>query len=381
MFSEKEKTRIREICKNIVERIENDHIGCFRGMDKPLFLISEQYPGVWLEHVWDSVLYAQLVPSKTDIAVNTICLFIDRQKKDGQLPCYVWNPDKIDCSSAELIGYSHIQECVSFAQLCLEVYEMTGDRLLLEKAWMSITKWVSWLKSNRMTLKCGLIEMFVGYDTGHDNSGRLEGISCSGLYSENGVAMNASVLPEDDIVPIIAVDMNANYYATLIALAKMADLLKLDDDARKWKSEAQQVKEKLFEMCFDKEKDKELIRKIYEMHIKNPEEFWTEYPFPSMALSDQSFKKHTDYNCWGYFSQGLIALRCIRWMDYYGMSADFDIVCEKWLKAWSRCYDEFKLGQELDPITGKPSVSSEWYSSSMLFYWYAAKRLHIYIPE
>ena len=63
------------------------------------------------------------------------------------------------------------------------------------------------------------------------------------------------------------------------------------------------------------------------------------------------------------------------------MSADFDIVCEKWLKAWSRCYDEFKLGQELDPITGKPSVSSEWYSSSMLFYWYAAKRLHIYITE
>ena len=35
----------------------------------------------------------------------------------------------------------------------------------------------------------------------------------------------------------------------------------------------------------------------------------------------------------------------------------------------------FKLGQELDPITGKPTKSSQWYSSCMLMYLYAAQRL------
>lgn len=40
------------------------HIACFLGMEKPLFLLSEQYPGLWLEHVYDS-------------AGNAIHLFID----------------------------------------------------------------------------------------------------------------------------------------------------------------------------------------------------------------------------------------------------------------------------------------------------------------
>ncbi len=54
-----------------------------------------------------------------------------------------------------------------------------------------------------------------------------------------------------------------------------------------------------------------------------------------------------------------------------------DALCEKWLEAWTRCYDSFKLGQELDPFTGEPSACSEWYSSCMLFYIYAARRLAI----
>jgi hypothetical protein len=33
------------------------------------------------------------------------------------------------------------------------------------------------------------------------------------------------------------------------------------------------------------------------------------------------------------------------------------------------------MGQELDPISGVPTECSEWYSSTMLFYLYAAKRL------
>ena len=133
------------------------------------------------------------------------------------------------------------------------------------------------------------------------------------------------------------------------------------------------------EKVLDPAEDGALIRTIYERHIKNPEEFWTEYPFRSMAVSDPSTKGHAESNCWGYYTMGLTALRCTRWMDEYGMSADFDVLCGKWLQAWTACYDHFKLGQELDPITGEPSPASEWYSSTMLFYWYAALRLKILI--
>jgi len=129
------------------------------------------------------------------------------------------------------------------------------------------------------------------------------------------------------------------------------------------------------EGVLDKEEDKELIRELYERHISNPEEFNTPYPYPSMAINDPSCEGHKDFNCWGYYSQGLIALRATLWMDKYGLSSELDRLCEKWLEAWERSYDSFKLGQELDPISGEPTKSSEWYSSTMLFYLYAAERL------
>ena len=128
------------------------------------------------------------------------------------------------------------------------------------------------------------------------------------------------------------------------------------------------------EKVLDKEKDKEVINEIYKRHIKNKNEFWTKYPFPSMAICDKSCENHDLSNCWGYYTQGLIILRCIRWMDYYGFSDDFDYICNQWQKSWTNCFDYFKLGQELDPITGKPTNSSEWYSSCMLMYLYIAKR-------
>lgn len=409
MLDVKTQKKIREICGIIDKRIRDKHISCFSDNTKPLFMISDQYPGVWLEHVYDSLLYAKLFPGNTELAVNTINLFLDHQKPDGHLPYCVVKPTP-GAGALDHVRYTQIQECLSFGQLCLEVYHMTKDTLLLQKSYDGISKWFRWLSENRMTKGTGLIEMFVGYDTGHDNSGRLEGISCPRNYSKDGVRMDAAVLPEDDVVPILAVDMNANYFGTARALADMADLLDRTEDAAYWTKEAADIKQKIFDYCFNQEDcffydvdkhgihrkylsstifhlfmeqvldpvaDKDLINQIYTRHIKNPTEFWTAYPFPSMAASDPSYRKHTDFNCWGYFSQALIALRCIRWMDSYHMSEDFDKLCEKWLSAWTGCFDTFHLGQELDPVTGIPSASSEWYSSCMLFYTYAARRLGI----
>lgn len=401
---------IPEICHTIEDRIRNIHISCFRGMTEPLFLISNNYPGVWLEHVYDSVFYAKMHPEEISLAVNTIRLFLYYQTTEGQLPCYVWNGDKLPNKPAdELIGYGQIQECVSFAALCREVAEITGDRAFLADVYEGCRRWNDWLRKYRMTTNRGLIEMFVGYDTGHDESARLADMAHPHNHvSPEGKVYNAAHLPEEDgVTPILALDMNCNFYATQIALAEMAEMLGKPDEATEWREKACVVKKNIFSQLYDPEdayfydadrrgnlrkckcstifhlflegvldpvQDAALIHEIYTRHIKNPDEFWTPYPFPSMAANDPSFCKRTKSNCWGYFSEGLIALRCTRWMDRYGFGADFDILCQKWLEAWTRCYDTVKLGQELDPFTGEPSSASEWYSSNMLFYLYAAKR-------
>ena len=46
-----DESKIKSIYDIIMDRMKNVHISCFKGMEEPLFLISEQYPGLWMEHV------------------------------------------------------------------------------------------------------------------------------------------------------------------------------------------------------------------------------------------------------------------------------------------------------------------------------------------
>lgn len=401
--------KVREICQKIEERLNSVHIGCFRGSKDPLLLISEAYPGIWLEHVYDSVFYTQMDISKLSLAENTVKLFLRYQKEDGQLPCYVWDGARIKSPEKDLIGYGQIQECLSFTAIAYQVYTMNRNHDFLEEVYAACKKWENWLREARMTRNTGLVEMFCGYDTGHDNSGRLAGISCPENYQVKGKIMNAAVLPpEDGITPIITLDMNCNFYATLKALEAMAEALGHMEEAAEWKIKAAKVKQKLFELCYNEEdcffydvdkngnqrkylsstifhlfmegvldprEDSSLIEKIYKKYIASEKHFATPYPYPAMSISDPSWNKHKECNCWGYYSQGLIALRCTIWMDKYGYTAELNHLCRQFVKGWTDCFDHFKLGQELDPITGKPSASSEWYSSCMLMYLYSAKRL------
>lgn len=401
----------KEICRQIINRLDNVNVCTFPNLTLPVLKISAWYPGIWMEHLYDSVIYAKMDQTKLFLAENMVNTFIEHQKKDGQFPCYILDASSVSRPENEYFGYSQIQEVVSFGKICREIYELNKSKKFLNTVYPAIKKWVTWLKKYRMTTNRGLIEMFCGYDTGHDESARLNGFSCPTNYKIDGDTQNASVLPpNDDVVPVLAVDINCNFYGNLINLSEIAKELGKDDEAVIWKNEAEKVKKTLFSVCFNKddcffydvdkhgnqrkyksctifhlflegvldpEDDVGLIKELYERHISNPDEFATSYPYPSMAYNDPSTKEHPSHNCWGYYSQGLIALRTTLWLDKYGFSKEQDYLCKKWLEAWTKHFETMKLGQELDPITGVPTQSSEWYSSTMLFYLYSAKRIGI----
>lgn len=46
MFTAEEKKRIKKRYDMALDRITNTNIKCFEGHEKPLFLISDTYPGV-----------------------------------------------------------------------------------------------------------------------------------------------------------------------------------------------------------------------------------------------------------------------------------------------------------------------------------------------
>lgn len=66
-------------------------------------------------------------------------------------------------------------------------------------------------------------------------------------------------------------------------------------------------------------------------------------------------------------------------MKQYGYEDEMRKNMRLWLDAWT--VSELPFGQELDPFTGESSVCSPYYSSTMLFYLYAAKELGVWDGE
>lgn len=388
---------IREKYQAAVNRITGVHIKSFPGQIGPVFLISTAYPGVWLEHAYDAIAYANLFPEGKEIARNQTLLFLRNQKPNGRLPFNVLDASISTKGYGEHVGYSQLQECVSFGRLCLETYRLLNDRDYLKEAYKGLKAWDEWQVKHRMTMDKGLIELFCLYDTGHDNSARLSDIP-------NKCPDVDGILPVDaDAVPMLAPDLNAVFYGDRMALAEIAEELGRAREAAEWREKAAAVKKRMIDLLYDpgdqffydvdqhgrKRKflsiaisnvfqehvlDGDIADAIYQRHMKNPAEFWTEYPFPSMAISDPGSVRDRDGNSWGYYSQALTALRCQRWMDFYGYSADYDQLLAKWVEAVTR--SDMNFAQELDPRTGELSKSSEWYSSALLLYVYAARRLN-----
>ena len=378
--------QIIENCRHILTRIRSHHLREWDGSGK-VFYISDTYPAVWMEYTYDSLVWAMLT-GENEIAVNETMLFINKQRDDGHLPFVV---------GADSAGYSQLQECVSFAALCNEVHDMTGDREYLERAYTACAKWDEWLCKNRMG-DHGLIEMYCGFDTGHDHSGRLTGMKYQG-----NIGKDAADKPEGcPVAPLIAPDLNAIFYGDRMALSKMAEKLGLKEESQKWYALAEDIKARMFDKCFNSEDiffydvdkngemrriksisitaqfvervlDSSLADKIFDRYFRGEGEFNTPYPYPAVSSSDPLFVKNKAGNSWGYFSQGLTQLRTIRWMKQYGYEEEMRKNMRLWLDAWTA--SELPFGQELDPFTGESSVCSPYYSSTMLFYLYAAKEL------
>lgn len=381
--------RIQENCRIALERLKGVHLRPFAGSAGPVVYISDTYPGVWLEHVYDGLVWAQLT-GEYDVARNYIKLFIDRQTAEGQLPCYIWT---------HKTGYSQIQECVSFGRIAWETSEKLNDAAFDAEVYAALVNWDAWLCAHRDG-KSGLIDMYSGYDTGHDNSGRLDGMKYEGEAPADGA------YPHDcPVAPLKAPDMNAVFYGDRCALASFAEKLGYKEEAAKWRALAAFTRERLIQVCWDEEDeffydvdkhgckrrvrnisitnvftervmDKAMADRVFDRYFRGGKEFDTPYPWPSVSSGDKLFERRVEGNSWGYYCQALTQLRTLRWMKHYGFEAEMHRNMRLWLEAWTDA--PLPFGQELEPFTGKPSKSSPWYSSGLLFYLVSAQELGIW---
>lgn len=395
MIKEPTIAEVHAACAAAEARIRQYHVKSYPDTNGDILIISSTYNGVWMEHVQDAQVWAKYDGSDPAIAMRGASLFLDRALPNGQLP---FRYTAVPQDTGYL--YSQIQECVSFATLCVEAYEMNPTaRDFLKKAYTVCCAWDNWKVTHRMQTGRGLVEMYCGYDTGHDNSLRLAGMK----YPRNICADGAYMPTDCPVAPLLAVDMNANFFGDRMALAKMADILGKPEEAAAWRKKAKEIREKMMELLFDEkdcffyDMDKHGVRRkiksiaitqildenvvdfdlgneIYERHLANPREFAAPYPFPSLSLDAERTAPPLSGNDWGYYSQGNTALRTLRWMKRYGREREMHDMMRKWISAWTG-EEKTPFGQELDPISGKPSDCSPWYSPTMLYYLSAAREL------
>ena len=349
------KEIIQPYREQIVNRIREKHFRqneCYNGR---LFLISTTYPGYWLEHVFDSIVWAKLYPEDSDLASSQVRLFLKNQREDGRIPCCIFDNEIMNsipglakvytgqdvCPPGFTTKYSQLQECVSIASLCLEAWEINQSEDL-EWYYNCCSKWDEWLCNNRMTRNKGLVETFCGFDTGHDNSGRFAGMKYKTDACRIASEFSDGYPVDCDVAPLISPDVNAVFYGSRTALSKMADILGKKEEANMWRNKAADVKSRLIETCFDPEScffydvdkhdqkiyvksisittlfcehllDNEMADEIYTRYLSNPKEFATPYPFPGTSISDPAWQQNSKREFLGV----LFARQCC--ITYYSL--------------------------------------------------------------
>ncbi len=324
------------------------------------------YPGIWIECApLEGLVY---LPVSAEIARNNHTAFFRNQFADGQIPFNI---------SAKGMGTAQIQQTVPAVETAYELGVILQDEALLAEAYNAWSRWDAWIARYRDSGKRNICEAFCEFDTGHDNSYRFKGLPkfCP--------EQDAKLCPDNPRLPYIAPDLTATMYGGRIALAKIAALFGRKSEEEEWLEKAETMRQALFQYCYDAESDffydrdahgnlikhlsdaglrvlmehgaeQELFERIFKRHLANEKEFWTPYPFPSVAMSDPHVQFPPPDNCWGGASQALLALRTPRWLEHYGKWGTLNELMLRWLEAMGGC-PEFM--QQMNPVTGEFSTS------------------------
>lgn len=278
------------------------------------------YVGVW---AWDAFFHAlayQYIEPK--LAENQIRILLDHQREDGMLPDAVhdegvivrWefrdkqgNPYEAEVTKPPLVAWT-----------ALKLYQTNGNRDFLDEIYEPVVRWNHWWLERNDDDRDGIMQY------NHPNS---SGLDDSPLW--------------DFGMPVEAPDLNTYLVLQMDALARIAEILELPDDARAWRRKADELTTRIVEHFWDKDAgvfwatynneplhvltpfnlyplltgrlDQTKQQRLLE-HLFNPDEFWLAHPIPTVAKNDalydpqQMWRGPTWVNINYLFIEGLV--RC-----------------------------------------------------------------------
>lgn len=270
------------------------------GLVSPRFYLTREammpsaihYIGVWQ---WDAFFHA-LAYRYVDqrLAENQLRIMLDHQREDGMIPDAVHDEGVVlQWKLPGMDGESDVTKPPLIAWAALKLFSTSGNREFLDEIYEPLCRWNNW--------------WFEKNDNDHDgiaqyNHGFSSGLDDSPLWDEG--------------MPVESPELNTYLVMQMDALATMAGILGLPNEAEQWRDKAQSLAEKIIAHFWDEEAGvfwathnhhpirvltpfnlyplltgrmpREIVERLV-AHLKDPNEFWSAYPIPTVALNDPKF--------------------------------------------------------------------------------------------
>lgn len=246
------------------------------------------YIGAWL---WDQSFHAiALRHAQQKLAEDQLRIMLDHQQPDGMLPDAVHDEGLVTFIAQPIEG--KVTKPPIIAWSALKLYETSGNLDFLSEIYESLVRWNQWwLRDNRN--ECGLCEYRHPFSSGLDDSPLWDG----GM-------------------PVVGPDLNTYLHVQMEALSQIAHLLGLKEDAEEHQARADEWLRLMIEVLWNEElglfdfsrkgtrisvltpfsllplwtgKLPDAMNARLVEHLRNPATFWTEYPLPTVAVSDPTF--------------------------------------------------------------------------------------------
>jgi glycogen debranching enzyme len=247
------------------------------------------YVGAWQ---WDNYFHAlALRYTEPALANDQILFMLDHQLPDGMIPDAIYDEGAI--THLEIPVAAAVTKPPIAAWVTMHVYEQTGDVSLLRDTYEPLVRWNNWWFGLNDDDSDGIVQYSHPFSSGLDDSPLWDGG-----------------------VPVEAVDLNTYLCVQMESLGRMAHVLGREREAIMWQKKADTLAHRMLDHFYDEQsgyfwfqKDHHRINvltpfSLYPLwtkrmsaavndrmvqHLTNPKTFWTKYPLPTVAISDQTY--------------------------------------------------------------------------------------------
>ncbi|MBN1438252.1 MAG: hypothetical protein JW929_02490 [Anaerolineales bacterium] len=251
-----------------------------------------QYIGAWQ---WDSFFHA-LAYRHVDrtLAENQLRIMLDHQREDGMIPDAVHDEGVVtEMPLPNSLAVAEVTKPPLIAWTAWQLHSVTGDRDFLDEIYEPLCRWNRWWFEKNDDDRDGIAQYNHPYSSGLDDSPIW-----------------------DRGMPVESPDLNTYLVMSMDALAKIARTLGFAEEGRKWEAQAEALADNIVRHFWDPRsgvfwptRNHEPIRVLTPFslfplltgrmpaaiagellrHLFCREEFWTEYPIPSVAKNDPRY--------------------------------------------------------------------------------------------